>query len=302
MTRTRKKSRSDVPSELLFAMEMEEAMIGSQDYMSRLPDDCLAAVFNFLCSDDRKNVSIVSKRMLKVEAQSRRRLTLNPARSDLIGFGSVLSRFKSVTELVLRCVDRRPADVDDALILIGKHCGNKIKELVLIGLNFSCIGLGSVFALFPKLEGLAMYDCKTLGDVKISCIASKCVGLKKLRIKGCAVTDEGIKAFCWGCPNLVEIKVNKCSGVTREVVDWFGARRGSLVVKLDVSEIEADDGLELDSSSDSDGGGGGGGDDDGGGGVDIPQIIVRHPVSNWRPPIFRLRYGNFGGRNPARGA
>ncbi|XP_058209904.1 F-box/LRR-repeat protein 16-like [Rhododendron vialii] len=293
------KNCTDVRSELLFALEKEEGIMGNQDYISELPDECLAYVFKFLCSSDRKNASLVSKQMLKVEGQSRRRLTLSAAQSDLLP--SLLSRFNTVTELVIRCHRSSIIDVDDMLILIGKHCGNnRIKELVLIGVNVSCVGLESVARNFPKLEQLTLCGrSKTrIGDAEISYVASNCVGLKKLCIKGCPVTDQGIKAFAFGCPNLVEIKIKKCRGVTSEVVGWLGARRGSLVVNLDVGETGAG-WLELDSESDGDDGGGGGGGGGGGlqeNGVDIPPMLVSRQDSDGWPPIFRSRFWDFGGK------
>ncbi|KAF7144932.1 hypothetical protein RHSIM_Rhsim04G0213200 [Rhododendron simsii] len=292
-----------VPWELMsLEMETEKGMTGGgQDYISRLPDGCLASIFNCLDSGDRKNASLVSKRMLKAEGQSRRRLTLHAARPDLLP--SLLSRFDAAAKLVIRCHRRSVIDVDDMLILIGKLCGDRIKELVLIGVDVTCVGIESVAWKCKKLERLTLCGSRTnIGDEEISCIAAQCVGLKKVCIKGCPVTNQGIKAFAFGCPKLVEIKVDKCMGVTSEVVDWLGAIRKSVAVNLDVGEIE-DGGLEFDSESDGDGDGGGGGDgggDDGGGsglqenGVDIPPNLASRQV-------FRSRFGVFEGRGLARG-
>ncbi|KAI8561515.1 hypothetical protein RHMOL_Rhmol04G0346100 [Rhododendron molle] len=298
--------------EMEMEMETEEGMTGGgQDYISRLPDGCLASIFNRLDFGDRKNASLVSKRMLKAEGQSRRRLTLHAARPDQLP--SLLSRFDAATELVIRCHRRSVIDVDDELILIGKLCGDRIKELVLIGVDVTCVGIESVAWKCKKLERLTLCGSETnIGDEEISCIAAQCVGLKKVCIKGCPITNQGIKAFAFGCPNLVEIKVDKCKGVTSEVVDWLGATRKLLAVNLDVGEIGAG-GLELDSESDGDGGGdgpiggggGGGGDGDGGGsngdgglqeenGVDIPPNLASRQV-------FKSKFGVFKGRSLARG-
>ncbi|KVI02709.1 F-box protein SKIP2-like [Cynara cardunculus var. scolymus] len=128
---------------------------------------------------------------------------------------------------------------NEGLIAIAKHSVN-LQELVLIGVNPNSISLEAIATNCQKLERLALCGSETIADGEISCIASKCVALKKLCIKGCPVSDEGLEAFAWGCPNLVKIKVKKCKNVTCEVGDWLRARRGSLVVNLDVCEVEAE--------------------------------------------------------------
>ncbi|KAI3665687.1 hypothetical protein L6452_44317 [Arctium lappa] len=139
---------------------------------------------------------------------------------------------------------------NEGLIAIAKHSAN-LQELVLIGINPNSVSLEAIATNCQKLERLALCGSETIADGEISCIASKCVALKKLCIKGCPVSDEGLEAFAWGCPNLVKIKVKKCKNVTCEVGDWLRARRGSLVVNLDVCEVEA----EVVDASTSDGGG-----------------------------------------------
>jgi len=57
--------------------------------------------------------------------------------------------------------------------------------------------------------------------------------LKKLCIKGCPVSDDGIESLVSGCPKLVKVKVKKCRGVTWEGADRLRANRGSLAVNLD---------------------------------------------------------------------
>ncbi|KAF5955601.1 hypothetical protein HYC85_008457 [Camellia sinensis] len=92
------------------------------DYISNLPDECLASIFMSLGSGDRKRCSLVCRRWLGVEGQSRHRLSLN-AQSDLLSMiPALFSRFDSVTKLALKC-DRRSASIgDDALILISLRC------------------------------------------------------------------------------------------------------------------------------------------------------------------------------------
>ncbi|KAI8019057.1 F-box protein [Camellia lanceoleosa] len=150
---------------------------------------------------------------------------------------------------------------DEGLIAIAKHSAN-LQELVLIGVNPSSVSLEAIATNCQKLERLALCGSETIGDTEISCIAVKCVALKKLCIKACPVSDEGIEGFAWGCPNLVKIKVKKCRGVTSDLADWLRVRRGSLVVNLDANEVETD-GLDASTSD-------GGAQEDG---VEFPSIV-----------------------------
>ncbi|KAG6394664.1 hypothetical protein SASPL_145253 [Salvia splendens] len=126
---------------------------------------------------------------------------------------------------------------DEGLIGIAKNSVNLV-ELVLIGVNLSSVSLMAMALNCQKLERLALCGSENIGDAEITCVADKCVALKKLCIKGCRVTDTGIEAFAFGCPNLVKIKVKKCRGVTSEAVDWLRARRVTLSVSLDADEME----------------------------------------------------------------
>ncbi|VFQ69204.1 unnamed protein product [Cuscuta campestris] len=157
---------------------------------------------------------------------------------------------------------------DEGLLAIAENC-SYLKELVLIGLNPTSTSLSAIASNCRQLERLALCGSETIADPEVSCIAKKCVSLKKLCIKGCEVSDEGIAAFAWGCPNLVKIKVKKCKRVTGGSADSLRARRPSLAVNLDVGEVEggerldgsasdsgAQDGAEFHSSVISGGGGG----------------------------------------------
>ncbi|CAI0465061.1 unnamed protein product [Linum tenue] len=139
---------------------------------------------------------------------------------------------------------------DDGLIAVAKHCPN-LQELVLIGVNPTKISLETLASNCQNLERLALCGSDTVGDAEISCIAAKCMALKKLCIKSCLVSDEGMKALATGCPNLVKVKVKKCRGVTCDGAEWLRASRGSLAVNLDSGEVELQD------ANASDGGGGG---------------------------------------------
>ncbi|KAA8547151.1 hypothetical protein F0562_003583 [Nyssa sinensis] len=186
---------------------------------------------------------------------------------------------------------------NEGLIAIAKHSAN-LQELVLIGVNPTSLSLEALASNCQKLERLALCGSETIGDAEISCIAAKCVALKKLCVKGCPVSDQGIESFAWGCPNLVKIKVKKCRGVTNEVAGWLKVRRGSLAVSLDAGEVE----VEAVDASTSDGGA----QEDG---VEFSTMVslvtgtsttagvtADAPLSNnVRPSLLKSRFGLFGG-------
>ncbi|CAL9129098.1 unnamed protein product [Musa textilis] len=123
---------------------------------------------------------------------------------------------------------------DEGLMVVARQCSN-LQELVLIGVNPTARSLGLIASNCRNLERLALCSSDTFGDDEITCIASKCMSLKKLCIKGCPVSDQGMEALAEGCPKLVKVKVKKCRGVTPGCADWLMARRvGMLAVNLDV--------------------------------------------------------------------
>jgi hypothetical protein len=123
---------------------------------------------------------------------------------------------------------------DQGLITIARKCPN-LQELVLIGVNPTARSLELVATKCANLERLALCGSETFGDAEISCIAAKCLALKKLCIKGCPISDLGMEALAEGCPRLVKVKVKKCRGVTAEFAEWLRMSRGSLAVNFDVS-------------------------------------------------------------------
>ncbi|KAI3762993.1 hypothetical protein L1987_53438 [Smallanthus sonchifolius] len=126
---------------------------------------------------------------------------------------------------------------DEGLISVAKNCPN-LQELVLISVNLTRAGLDVLSVNCRKLERLALCGSDTVGDEEISCIAAKCVALKKLCIKSCPVSDHGLEALAVGCPNLVKVKVKKCKGVTSDGVGCLMASRGSLTVNVDAPIVE----------------------------------------------------------------
>lgn len=126
---------------------------------------------------------------------------------------------------------------DEGLIAVAKHCPNLL-ELVLIGVNPTCVSIERLATNCRSLERLALCGSETVGDAEISCIAAKCVALKKLCIKSCPVSDHGMEALAGGCPNLVKVKVKKCRAVTSEGADWLRLNRALVAVNLDTAEPE----------------------------------------------------------------
>ncbi|XP_010426552.1 PREDICTED: F-box/LRR-repeat protein 16 [Camelina sativa] len=155
-----------------------------------------------------------------------------PECSDL-GLASVVERCKLLRKLHIDGW-RTNRIGDDGLMAVAKHCLN-LQELVLIGVNATHTSLSAIASNCKKLERLALCGSGTIGDTEIGCIAEKCVALRKFCIKGCLISDVGIKALALGCPKLVKLKVKKCKLVTSEVREWL-RERSILVVSMDGDE------------------------------------------------------------------
>lgn len=121
---------------------------------------------------------------------------------------------------------------DDGLIALATKCRD-LQEVVLIGINATAASLGLMASNCSNLERLALCNSETVGDLELSCIAAKCQSLKRLCVKGCAISDQGMRGLASGCPRLIKVKVKKCRGVTWESAFWLQAHRPRLVVSLD---------------------------------------------------------------------
>ncbi|XP_024400612.1 F-box protein At1g47056 [Physcomitrium patens] len=121
---------------------------------------------------------------------------------------------------------------DEGLLMVARKCRH-LQELVIIGVSATTASLSLVASECPGLERLAICTSETFGDPELSCIADKCLALKKLCIKGCPISDRGMEALVSGCPNLVKMKVKKCRMVTPASVACLHWNRVSLVVTLD---------------------------------------------------------------------
>ncbi|XWS14747.1 hypothetical protein CRYUN_Cryun35bG0034800 [Craigia yunnanensis] len=180
---------------LICPMQAEEAeeldrisIDGLSDFISDLPDDCLACIFLSLSPGDRKRCSLVCRRWLRIEGQSRHRLSLN-AQSDLHPLiPSIFSRFDAVRKLALKC-DRRSVSIgDEAIVLISERCRN--------------------------LTRLKLRACRDLTDAGMSAFAKNCTGLKKLSCGSCTFGAKGMNAVLDNCPALEELSVKRLRGIT----------------------------------------------------------------------------------------
>ncbi|KAK9270563.1 hypothetical protein L1049_026144 [Liquidambar formosana] len=178
---------------------------------------------------------------------------------------------------------------DEGLIAVAKCCPN-LQELVLIGVNPTKSSLEMLASNCQNLERLALCGSDTVGDAEISCIAAKCIALKKLCIKSCPISDQGMEALADGCPNLVKVKLKKCRAVTCEAADRLRANRGSLAVNLDTGEPEHQDASASDSGANDNG-------------IEFPPVVTQiaaataAPTSTSRSTSFKARLGLLTGRN-----
>ncbi|KAG0585374.1 hypothetical protein M758_2G006800 [Ceratodon purpureus] len=121
---------------------------------------------------------------------------------------------------------------DEGLLMVARKC-KYLQELVIIGLSATTASLSILASDCSSLERLAICTSDTFGDSELSCIAHKCLALKKLCIKGCPISDRGMEALVVGCPSLVKMKVKKCRAVTPAGIASLHSNRGSLLVTLD---------------------------------------------------------------------
>ncbi|KAK4764906.1 hypothetical protein SAY86_025996 [Trapa natans] len=165
----------------------EEAVDGSFDYSGDLPDECLAHVFHFLGSGDRKRCSLVCKRWLRVDGEGRHRISLD-AQADLLNFiPSIFTRFDSISKLSLRC-DRKLISInDDALILISLKC--------------------------PSLSRLKLRGCREITDLGIATFSQHAKNLKKFSYGSCSLGAAAINAVLDHCTSLEEISIKRLKGI-----------------------------------------------------------------------------------------
>ncbi|XP_008238850.1 PREDICTED: F-box protein SKIP2 [Prunus mume] len=181
-----------------------EEVAHGRDYTADLPDECLASIFHFLGSGDRKQSSLVCHRWFRVDGQSRHRLSLK-AQAGLLPFlPSLFVRFDSVTKLALRC-DRKSISLDDdALVLISIRC--------------------------KSLTRLKLRGCREITDLGMASFAQNCKGLKKLSCGSCMFGSKAMNAVVEHCTALEELSVKRLRGV-QDGSEPIGAEMASSSLK-----------------------------------------------------------------------
>ncbi|KAI5069262.1 hypothetical protein GOP47_0015563 [Adiantum capillus-veneris] len=129
---------------------------------------------------------------------------------------------------------------DEGLSALATKC-RELQELVLIGINATAASLDLMASNCLSLERLAICNSESVGDLELSCIAAKCRALRKLCIKGCSISDQGMRGLAHGCPRLIKVKVKKCRGITWQSAVWLQVHRPPLVLSLDCEAPETPD-------------------------------------------------------------
>ncbi|KAK7262261.1 hypothetical protein RJT34_29826 [Clitoria ternatea] len=174
----------------------DDSLTGCRDYTAEIPNECLAKIFQFLTSGNRKNCYVVCRRWVHIDNKNRHRLSLN-AQANLLDFvPSLFSRFDSVTKLALRC-DRKATSInDDTLILISLRYRNLVR--------------------------LKLHGCREVTEIGMASVARNCNALKKLLCASCVFGAMGVYAFVNNCTVLEKLSVKRLRGFdddsTKELV------------------------------------------------------------------------------------
>lgn len=191
--------------------EVLEDFSDGRDYTAEIPDECLASIFYFLSSGDRKRCSLVCRRWLQVDGQNRFRLSLN-AKSEILPFvPSLFSRFDSVTKLALRCERKVISVSDDAFVLISLRC--------------------------PNLSRLKLRGCRDITDVGMEIFARNCRGLKKLSCGSCMFGAKGMNAVLEHCTALEELSVKRLRGIHDSFEPIVPGSAGSALKSVCLKEL-----------------------------------------------------------------
>ncbi|KAM1090062.1 hypothetical protein ACFX19_017953 [Malus domestica] len=203
-----------------------------RDYTSDLPDECLASIFHFLCAGDRKRSSLVCHRWLRVDGQSRHRLSIN-AQAGLLPFlPALFARFDSVTKLALRC-DRKSISLDDDAL----NCKG-LKKLSCGSCMFGAKAMNAVFEHCPALEELSVKRIRgvhdgsePIGD-KIASSSLKSITLKEI------LNGQCFGPLVVGSKNLKTLKLIRCLGDWDTVLEKLGnGNQGVIEIHLERLQV-----------------------------------------------------------------
>lgn len=148
-----------------------------------------------------------------------------------VGISTVANGCRKLRKVHLdSCKFRRIAD--DGLLSIASKCP-ELQEIVLMGIDTTIVSLNALASNCPVLERMALCNSDAVGDLEMFCIAAKFMALKKLCIKNCSISDDGLEAIANGCPNLVKLKVKRCKAVTSKSICRLETSRTSLIVSVD---------------------------------------------------------------------
>ncbi|KAL3813640.1 hypothetical protein ACJIZ3_014908 [Penstemon smallii] len=193
MGQTTSTTSSPLPETLITQLPYSFNEQHHHDYTSEIPDECLAIIFQTLSSGDRKRCSLVCRRWLAVEGQSRHRLSLNASTEIAAHLPSIFTRFDSITKLALRC-DRKSVSInDDELTLISLRCHN--------------------------LTRLKLRGCREISDLGMLALAKNCKSLRKFSCGSCMFGAKGMNALLNNCSTLEELSVKRLRGIN----DGFAA-------------------------------------------------------------------------------
>ncbi|KAM0941765.1 putative F-box domain, leucine-rich repeat domain superfamily, F-box-like domain superfamily [Dioscorea sansibarensis] len=161
--------------------------LSGQDHTLRLPDECLALIFQLLSTKDRNNSSIVSRRWYTIDRQSRYTLSISGFATLRDTASSIFSRFDSVTKLSLH-FNR------------SSHC-----------LSIGDDGITAVALHCSSLSDLELRNCHLITDAGIRSISKHCLKLKRISLHSCNFGPQGINSIIQHCSLLQDLSLSKFS-------------------------------------------------------------------------------------------
>jgi hypothetical protein len=113
---------------------------------------------------------------------------------------------------------------DASLMALGEHC----RGLTAIDFSWCALvsnaGVAAVAVGCKLLERVNFDRCYQLHDPAMLMVAANCLNLTHIDVWGCRkLTDVGVRALV-ACPNLVEVNLERCDGVSDAAVVWLKAQ------------------------------------------------------------------------------